>query len=90
MTGSTKKLCVVTIGLEVFVMPAADGMRVAALMQGAKPAVRNYDGGNEFSYVTGVDEAEVTWASVRNGQVTAQPGAKARRGRRVAAEAEAS
>lgn len=89
-TTNTKKLCCLTIGLETFIMAAADGMKVAALMQGAKPAVRSYEGGTHFSYATDALEAEVTWTSIRPDQVTAPPPGtppRRRRGSRAAAEA---
>lgn len=92
MSGTTtKKLCCLTIGLETFVMPAADGMKVAALLQGAKPAVRTYDGGGEFSYTTDGLDADVTWTAVRAEQVKASDaGTPARRRRRSQPAAEAT
>jgi len=86
MSGTTtRKLCCLSIGLETFIMNAADGMKVAALLQGAKPATREYAGSGEFTYRTEAMDAEVTWTSVRADQVSALQGDKPPRRRRGAA-----
>ena len=87
-TKSAARLCVVTIGLDEYLLPAAAGIKVAELMQLAKPVRSHYESGEGYRYypIPESDETrDVMWKAVSAAQI-----AEGKRARRSHDEPEAS
>jgi hypothetical protein len=73
------RMCVVTIGLDEYLLPAAAGLKVAELMQGAQPVRSEYVSGVGYEYSPDHEPMrEVSWKAIKPAQVNAKP-ARARR-----------
>lgn len=81
-TKAGARMCVVTIGLDEYLMPAAAGIKVAELMQGARQVRSDYTGqGFRYHAMPEHDELRgVSWRSVTPRQIVE---AKPPRGRRA-------
>jgi hypothetical protein len=67
-------MCVVTIGIDEYLLPAAAGLKVAELMQGAQPVRSEYVGGVGYQY--SADESavrDVSWKAIQPAQINPKP-----------------
>lgn len=78
-TKAGARMCVVTIGIDEYLLPAAAGLKVAELMQGAQAVRSEYVSGVGYQYAPeDGGRHEVHWKAVTAAQVNLKP-ARARK-----------
>lgn len=65
------RMCVITIGIDEFLLPAAAGLKVAELMQGAQAVRSEYVSGVGYQYSPDEEAPrDVSWKAIKATQIS--------------------